>query len=50
MAKKGFKEWLRKKVVALKRSPQTIGLIAYIIAFLYYALNLTSFSDTTAKI
>lgn len=48
--KKGFKEWLRKKVVAIKRNPQRIGLLAFVITFLYYALNLTSISNTTAKI
>ena len=48
--RKGFKEWLRKKVVAIKRSPQRIALFAYILTFLYYSLNLTSISNTTAKI
>ena len=46
----GFKEWFRKKVVAIKRNPQRIGLIAFVITFLYYALNLTYISNTTAKI
>ncbi len=48
--RKGFKEWFRKKVVSLKRNPQRIPLVMYLIAFLYYALNLTCISDTTAKI
>ena len=47
---KGLKEWFRKKVVAIKRNPQRIGLIAFVITFLYYALNLTYISNTTAKI
>lgn len=47
---KGIKEWLRKKVVAIKRNPQRIGLLAFVITFLYYALNLTYISNTTAKI
>ncbi|MCI7605627.1 MAG: hypothetical protein MSS69_02600 [Spirochaetales bacterium] len=47
---KGLKEWFRKKVVAIKRKPQRIGLVAFVITFLYYALNLTYISNTTAKI
>ncbi len=45
-----MKEFLRKFIVSLKRKPQTIGLVALVIAFLYYSLNLTNVSDTTAKI
>lgn len=47
---KGVREWLRKRVVALKRKPQKIALFAYLLTFLYYSLNLTSISNTTAKI
>lgn len=47
---KGFKEFVRKRIVALKRKPQTIALIAFALAFLYYSLNLTKISDTTAYI
>ena len=47
---KGIKEFIRKRVVALKRKPQTIALIAFALAFLYYSLNLTKISDTTAYI
>ena len=53
MAKKksgGLKEMWRKFLVALKRRPQRIPLVALTITFLYYALHMTSFSDTTAKI
>ena len=46
----GVKEFFRKLVVSLKRKPQTIALIALVIAFLYYSLNLTQISNTTAKI
>ena len=46
----GFKEFLRKRVVALKRKPQTIALIVLAIAFIFYSLNLTQFSNTTARI
>ena len=47
---KGIKEFFRKRVVALKRKPQTIALLAFALAFLYYSLNLTKISDTTAYI
>ena len=43
-------EFLRKLFVSLKRSPSVIALIALVIAFLQYSLNLTHISDTTAKI
>lgn len=32
----GFKEWLRKKVVALKRAPQTIPLLVLAVTTVYY--------------
>ena len=48
--RKGFGEFIRKRIVALKRKPQTIALIAFGLAFLYYSLNLTKISDTTAYI
>jgi hypothetical protein len=46
----GFKEMWRKFLVALKRKPQTIGLVALTLTYLYYALHLTTISNTTAKI
>ena len=46
----GVKEFFRKKIVTLKRKPQTIPMVVLAIAFLYYSLNLTHVSDTTAKI
>lgn len=48
--RKGFSEFIRKRIVSLKRSPQTIPLIVLIIAFLIYSLNLTYISHTTARI
>lgn len=45
-----MKEFFRKLLVGLKRKPDIIPLAALLIAFLYYSLNLTSVSDTTAKI
>ena len=47
---RGIKEFIRKRIVSLKRKPQTIALVAFGIAFLYYSLNLTKVSDTTAYI
>lgn len=46
----GMKEMIRKTIVSLKRKPQTIPLIVLGLAFLWYSLNLTHVSDTTAKI
>lgn len=46
----GMKEFVRKRIVSLKRKPQTIALCVLAIAFLYYSLNLTQISNTTAKI
>lgn len=43
-------EMLRKTIVSLKRKPQTIAMLSLIIAFLIYSMNLTSISNTTAKI
>ncbi len=47
---RGFKEFIRKFVVTLKRNPQYIALVALAAAFLVFSLNLTSISNTTAKI
>ena len=43
-------ESLRKWLVALKRKPQMIAMIVLAAAFVYYSLNLTQISNTTAKI
>ncbi len=45
-----MKEFFRKLMVSLKRRPHNIPLVGLLIAFLFYALNLTKISDTTAKI
>lgn len=47
---KGLKEVWRKFLVAIKRRPQMIPLVAFVVAFLYYSLNLTHVSNTTARI
>lgn len=43
-------EFLRKWLVALKRKPQMIAMVVLAAAFVYYSLNLTQISNTTAKI
>ena len=45
-----MKEFLRKTMVSLKRSPQNIAMVAMLGTFIFYSLNLTKISDTTAKI
>lgn len=45
-----LREFLRKTIVSLKRNPSMIPLAMMFITFLYYSLNLTDVSDTTAKI
>lgn len=44
------KESLRKFIVTLKHKPHYIPLVMLVITFLYFSLNLTHVSDTTAKI
>ncbi len=43
-------EPIRKSLVSLKRKPSTIPLVMSLVCFLYFSLNLTALSDTTAKI
>lgn len=43
-------EFLRKSLVSLKRKPHMIALLVLTVAFVYYSLNLTQISNTTAKI
>lgn len=45
-----MKEFFRKTMVSIKRSPQNIPFVGLILAFIYYSFNLTKISDTTAKI
>ena len=46
----GFKDFIRKQLVTLKRNPQFIPLLMLAISFVVYSFNLTNMSDTTAKI
>ena len=43
-------EFLRKFFVSLKRSPQVIPTLLFVVAFLLYSLNLTYISHTTSRI
>ena len=43
-------EMRRKFLVAIKRRPQMIPLAVLVIAFLFYSLNMSYISNTTAKI
>lgn len=45
-----IKESCRKFIVSLKHKPHIIPLVMLVITFLYYSLNLTTISNTTAKI
>ena len=47
---RGLKEFIRKRLVSLKRKPHMIALVVLLVAFVYYSFNLTNVSDTTAKI
>lgn len=47
---RGIKEAIRKFIVSLKRSPQNIPLLALVVAFFIYSLNLSSIANTTEKI
>ena len=47
---KGFKEWLRKRMVTLKRKPNYIPLLMLVVSCLVFNLKLTSYSDTVAQV
>ena len=47
---KVIKEAIRKGIVNLKRTPQTIPMVMLLISFVVYSFNLTNMSNTTAKI
>lgn len=48
--RKGFKEFIRKFLVSIKRKPQYIAMFILLVGFVFFSLNLTSISDTTALI
>ncbi len=43
-------EFFRKRLVALKRKPQTIAMLVLAFAFIYYSFNLSQIANTTALI
>ena len=45
-----LKEAVRRFFVFLKKKPDIIPIVALVVSFLLYSLNLTSVSNTTAKI
>ncbi|MBR1831897.1 MAG: hypothetical protein IJ784_05615 [Ruminiclostridium sp.] len=47
---RGIKEVIRKSLVSLKRSPQSIPMVFLIVGFLIFSLNLSSIANTTARI
>ena len=48
--RRGFKEFIRKFFVNLKRNPQNIALFAMLVTYIFYSFNLTSISHTTALV
>ena len=46
----GIKEFIRKRIVALKHKPQTIPMVMLVVTFLYYSLSLTKISNATAAV
>lgn len=46
----GFKDFVRKQLVTLKKNPQFIPLVMLLASFILYSFNLTNMSNTTAKI
>ncbi len=47
---RAIREFFRKLIVSLKRKPQTIAFLVLIAGFMWFTLNLTAISDTTALI
>lgn len=45
-----IKEGVRRFFVLLKKSPNLVPIVALLVSFLVYSLNLTAVSNTTAKI
>lgn len=43
-------EFIRKRLVTLKRKPQIIPMLVLVAAFIYYSFNLSSIANTTALI
>ncbi len=43
-------EFFRKRLVSLKRKPQTIPMLVLVFAFIFYSFNLSAIANTTALI
>lgn len=48
--RRGFKEFVRKFFVSLKRSPHNIAMVMMLVTYVFYSFNLTNISNTTALI
>lgn len=48
--RRGFKEFVRKFFVSLKRNPHNIPLVMMLVTYVFYSLNLTNISNCTAYI
>lgn len=48
--RRGFKEYVRKFFVSLKRNPHNIAMLVMLFTFVFYSLNLTVVSNTTARV
>lgn len=48
--RRGFKEFVRKFFVSLKRNPHNIAMLMMLVTYVFYSLNLTHISDTTAYV
>lgn len=48
--RRGFKEFVRKFFVSLKRNPQNIAMVMMLVTYVFYSFNLTNVSDTTAYV
>lgn len=48
--RRGFKEFVRKFFVSLKRNPHFIAMFVMLVTYVFYSLNLTKISNATAYI
>lgn len=46
----GFKEFVRKFFVSLKRNPQNIAMFMMLVTYVFYSLNLSNISNCTAYV
>lgn len=48
--RRGFKEFVRKFFVSLKRSPHNIAMFMMLLTYVFYSLNLSNISNCTAYV